>query len=468
MKKLLALLLAVCVVMGCAGAMADEAPSALYPIRENGLWGYMNRAGEVVIEPQFAEAESFTSSTAIVAQTQQNGKPVFGIIDQHGTPVVPIEYEQIEDCGPYYVVCDTEDWDEWVVGWYDKTSGYFQEPAYLFIDDTPSDSFLVAVDMEVVADEDGLIIRGAYIDRRNGEIAMLYDLSGEPYSTGTFREGYAYWLIEREEAIDEFLLDLTFQRVKFPDGIWPRGDVREGVLPIIDDKELFGLAKPDGTVILQPLYDLINAASEGRMFFEQDGKLGIMDLEGNVILPASLDWEPGWDDYGGGEEHFFRNGYALARVLGDGGTEMYVYLNRDGKIVWSSPVCTDEDTMIAPYAYVMEGGKAWIQKIEQQPDDTNKLTACCLIQLTEDGSEDLSGYVFDKTISSDGSVIDFHEGLLHVRQKGLWGYINEQAQWVIPPQYDSADNYRDGLALVEKDGKLMYIDHSGAVVWEER
>ena len=26
---------------------------------------------------------------------------------------------------------------------------------------------------------------------------------------------------------------------------------------------------------------------------------------------------------------------------------------------------------------------------------------------------------------------------------------------------------RDGLALVEKDGKLMYIDHGGAVVWEE-
>ena len=26
----------------------------------------------------------------------------------------------------------------------------------------------------------------------------------------------------------------------------------------------------------------------------------------------------------------------------------------------------------------------------------------------------------------------------------------------------------NGLALVEKDGRLMYIDHSGAVVWEER
>ena len=34
-----------------------------------------------------------------------------------------------------------------------------------------------------------------------------------------------------------------------------------------------------------------------------------------------------------------------------------------------------------------------------------------------------------------------------------------------PLRYDSFSN---GQALVEKDGKLMYIDHSGAVVWEER
>ena len=26
----------------------------------------------------------------------------------------------------------------------------------------------------------------------------------------------------------------------------------------------------------------------------------------------------------------------------------------------------------------------------------------------------------------------------------------------------------DGLVTAEKDSKLMYIDHSGAVVWEER
>ena len=34
------------------GGWAEEEPAPnFYPIRENGLWGYMNRAGEVVIEP---------------------------------------------------------------------------------------------------------------------------------------------------------------------------------------------------------------------------------------------------------------------------------------------------------------------------------------------------------------------------------------------------------------------------------
>ena len=44
-----------------------------------------------------------------------------------------------------------------------------------------------------------------------------------------------------------------------------------------------------------------------------------------------------------------------------------------------------------------------------------------------------------------------------------------QCPTVIPCIRKTLNNHgRDGLALVEKDGKLMYIDHSGAVVWEEQ
>ena len=66
--------------------------------------------------------------------------------------------------------------------------------------------------------------------------------------------------------------------------------------------------------------------------------------------------------------------------------------------------------------------------------------------------------------------LEFSEGLLPIidADTGKTGYINDRGLWVISPQYDDASPFRDGLALVEKDGKLMYIDHSGAVVWKER
>ena len=53
---------------------------------------------------------------------------------------------------------------------------------------------------------------------------------------------------------------------------------------------------------------------------------------------------------------------------------------------------------------------------------------------------------------------------------GTMGYVNDRGWTAYPllPEFDCAEPFRNGLALVEKNGTLMYIDHSGAVVWEEQ
>ena len=61
----------------------------------------------------------------------------------------------------------------------------------------------------------------------------------------------------------------------------------------------------------------------------------------------------------------------------------------------------------------------------------------------------------------------FNEDLAAVEFEGLWGYIDCDGEWAIPQQYDAAASFHDGLAQVMKDGKMMYIDRHGAVVWEE-
>jgi hypothetical protein len=46
----------------------------------------------------------------------------------------------------------------------------------------------------------------------------------------------------------------------------------------------------------------------------------------------------------------------------------------------------------------------------------------------------------------------FSDGLAAVVQKGKgWGYMDKKGQWVIKPQFDSARDFRDGIAQVYKD-----------------
>ena len=76
----------------------------------------------------------------------------------------------------------------------------------------------------------------------------------------------------------------------------------------------------------------------------------------------------------------------------------------------------------------------------------------------------LAGAEYEETRLVFPANANSNATLCPIRENGLWSCIDEQAQWVIPPQYDSADSFRDGFALAEKDGKLMYIDHSDAVL----
>ncbi len=47
-----------------------------------------------------------------------------------------------------------------------------------------------------------------------------------------------------------------------------------------------------------------------------------------------------------------------------------------------------------------------------------------------------------------------------------YGYVNESGEWVIEPQFDFADDFVEGLAVVAQEGNYGYIDPDGNVVIE--
>ena len=59
---------------------------------------------------------------------------------------------------------------------------------------------------------------------------------------------------------------------------------------------------------------------------------------------------------------------------------------------------------------------------------------------------------------------NFSEGLAAVKKDGKWGYIDTSGNVVIPFQFSSADSFNEGLAGVRLNGKCGYIDKTGKEV----
>ena len=58
-------------------------------------------------------------------------------------------------------------------------------------------------------------------------------------------------------------------------------------------------------------------------------------------------------------------------------------------------------------------------------------------------------------------AFDFSEGLAIVEVEGKWGYIRPDGTWAIEPHFDVACDFSEGLAMVEVDGKWGYIRPDG-------
>ncbi len=80
-----------------------ERETMLFPVKKEGKWGYVNAAGEWMIDPRLEAPGNWQSNTAIV---EQDGK--FGVINCMFDTLIPVEYDKIDrrssSYGGYFVV----------------------------------------------------------------------------------------------------------------------------------------------------------------------------------------------------------------------------------------------------------------------------------------------------------------------------------------------------------------------------
>lgn len=75
----------------------EESSPLLIPIKKNGLWGYSDINGNIVIEPKYREGDSFKEGLAVIKDfNEEKAVNKYGVINIKGDSVIKPEYDYIK------------------------------------------------------------------------------------------------------------------------------------------------------------------------------------------------------------------------------------------------------------------------------------------------------------------------------------------------------------------------------------
>lgn len=181
----------------------------------------------------------------------------------------------------------------------------------------------------------------------------------------------------------------------------------------------YGFINKNGEMVIQPIYDYVLAFSEGLAKVEINGKCGFINRNGEMVI------QPIFNDV-----KSFSEGLALVKINGK-----YGFINQQGEIVINATY-DHLDSFSEGLAYSIKDKVGFIDKKENIIFTTN-------------------GYYVDEQKVSDGLI------QVSSRESSKKGFINKKGQWVLPPIYDYAFGFSEGLAYVVQDKRIGYINKKG-------
>lgn len=198
---------------------------------------------------------------------------------------------------------------------------------------------------------------------------------------------------------------------------------------------------------------VLNAQDRQHLYpIVKDEKIGFIDSRGQERIPAQF--ERGGCSFGMLPQ--FSEG--LARVqLGN----RLGYIDQTGKFAFVfSPQSVDPQQVLLVEAGPFHEGIATVRTVGSGLRVPDKVAWI-----------DQSGrVVFLK--DDDQLPTEFHDGLLRLLDHHKWGYVDHDFHWVIRPQFQNAEDFSEGLALVWIDSgsssDWAYIDRTGEIVFKQK
>ncbi len=204
-------------------------------------------------------------------------------------------------------------------------------------------------------------------------------------------------------------------------------------------------------------YDEISSFHDGRSKVKKDGKWGFINKKGELVIPCKDYWSIGE----------FSEGLASVQWIEEiegNGSKNSGYIDINGNMVIELNTKYDQIgdfheglASISDYeksGFINKKGQIVIScKYNSANNFSDGLAAVNLSSKMFDESHNYA-YIDTKgnvviSLKNYGEINDFHNGLARVSKEQGYGYIDKSGREVIPCTYLDADDFSEGLALVE-------------------
>lgn len=293
---------------GMAAGRAN-AERALFDVTVDGKQGFIDKHGDIIIEPKYEKVLPFHEGLAAVQVGQQ-----WGFIDSQDSMVIEPQFVQVgsfaDGLAPVKILRVSSRW-----GFINRQGDLVIEPQFDHVEDFRNGIAkvgMVAPDrvlLSLIADV-GPDLDYHFIDRTGNEVPEPrpeHYATGKPSELISFRQD---GLVGFVDADGDIIIKPKFvAALEFSDG-----------LACVCRDRLFGYIDRTGEFVIPPSFQYANPFAEGLAGVQiEEGKWGFIDKTGKVVIPPNYNWV-----YGG-----FREGLAQVVVAGQAR-----YINQRGEWVW--------------------------------------------------------------------------------------------------------------------------------------
>ena len=240
---------------------ASSFSNGLAAVRKTGEYGYINIRNKTVIDFQYQDANSFDSYGRAIVTTKSGDDTTYHMINDRNKVI--LSGERISGFGPLYRFKDGNNWYLYT------TSGKkFNTASY---------NTIWSVNEYLVNVEDDTSDRMDLFDTKG---KIIYSVTYNDYRR-TFEDGntrYIYSIIDSKVKVfdGKTTHDFDVERIHQIKNKWIVAE-NDGKIGIIDF---------NGNIIIPYEYDELFISHDGFIVFEKDAKIGFMNTKGKVVIEA--------------------------------------------------------------------------------------------------------------------------------------------------------------------------------------